>query len=226
MRQLPELFDVGVKARSLAYLFVAGATLGLLTLLLPHDEGVQDLQLYILAAVAIAVAALIYVQAERVSEWQLHLVLAAGTTILSFANYYTGTSTLYPLLYTWTALFAFYFFPLSRAFAHMVFIGFAYAVVLAIQDPNTPAIRWLLAVGTPLIAGLLISRMLDRLRAQQVEASESARSRRRASSSSVPSEFWPLALSAERVRASGIGARSLDAEVRAVFERGPVGDGA
>ena len=112
MRPLPELFDLGVKARSLAYLFVAGALLGLLTLLLPHDEAVQDLQLYVLAAIAIAVAALIYVQAERVSEWQLHLVLAAGTTILSFANYYAGTSTLYPLLYTWTALYAFYFFGL------------------------------------------------------------------------------------------------------------------
>ena len=175
MRQLPELFDVGVKARSLAYLFVAGASLGLLTLVLPHDEGVQDLQLYILAAIAIAVAALVYVQAERISEWQLHLVLAAGSTILSFANYYTGTSTLYPLLYTWAALYAFYFFVLRLALAHLVYISFAYAMVLAIQDPHAPLIRWLLAVGTPLIAGLLISRMLDRLRAQQVEAAESAR---------------------------------------------------
>jgi PAS domain S-box-containing protein len=175
VRQLPELFDVGVKARSLAYLFAAGASLGLLTLLLPHDEAVQDLQLYVLAAVAIAVATLIYVQAERVSEWQLHLVLGAGTTILSFANYYTGTSTLYPLLYTWTALYAFYFFGLGKALAHIAWIGLAYAVVLAIQDANSPAIRWLLAVGTPLIAGLLISRMLDRLRDQQIEAAESAR---------------------------------------------------
>jgi PAS domain S-box-containing protein len=175
VRQLPELFDVGVKARSLAYLFVAGATLGLLTLVLPHDEGVQDVQLYVLAAIAIAVAVLVYVQAERIGEWQLHLVLAAGTTILSFANYYTGTSTLYPLLYTWTALYAFYFFSLGWAIAHLTYIGFAYALVLAIQDANGPAIRWLLAVGTPLIAGLLIYRMLARLRAQQLEAAESAR---------------------------------------------------
>jgi PAS domain S-box-containing protein len=175
VRELPELFDLGVKARSLAYLFVAGASLGVLTLVLPHDEGVRDLQLYVLAAIAIVVAALIYVQAERVSEWQLHLVLGAGTTILSFANYYTGTGTLYPLLYTWTALYAFYFFSLRLSLLHIAYIGLAYAVVLAIQDPTSPAIRWLLAVGTPLIAGLLISRMLDRLRAQQVDAAESAR---------------------------------------------------
>ena len=175
MRQLPELFSLGVKARSLAYLFVAGAALGLLTLVLPHDEGVRDAQLYVLAGIAIAIAALVYVQAERVSEWQLHLVLAAGTTILSFANYYTGTSTLYPLLYTWTALYAFYFFGLRVALAHMAYIGVAYAVVLAVQDADSPAIRWLLAVGTPLIAGLLISWMLDRLRAQQLESARSAR---------------------------------------------------
>jgi PAS domain S-box-containing protein len=175
VRQLPELFDLGVKARSLAYLFVAGASLGLLTLLLPHDEAVQDLQLYILAAIAIAIAALIYVQAERIREWQLHLVLAAGTTILSFANYYTGTSTLYPLLYTWAALYAFYFFGIGTALAHVVYISFAYGVVLAVQDPESPAIRWLLAVATPLIAGVLISRMLDRLRAQQLQAAEATR---------------------------------------------------
>ena len=35
-----------------------------------------------------------------------------------------------------------------RALAHLVYISFAYAMVLAIQDPNTPLIRWLLAVGT------------------------------------------------------------------------------
>jgi PAS domain S-box-containing protein len=176
---LPELFDLRVKARSLAYLFAAGALLGILTLLLPHEEGVRDLQLYVLAGIALAIALLVYVQADRIADWQLHLVLAAGTTILSFANYYTGTSTLYPLLYTWTALYAFYFFGLTLALAHVAFIGVSYAVVLAIQDPSSPAIRWLLAVGTPLIAGLLISRMLSRLRAERQAAQDRAQALRR-----------------------------------------------
>ena len=38
MRELPELFDLGVKARSLAYLFLAGAGLGVLTLVFPHSR--------------------------------------------------------------------------------------------------------------------------------------------------------------------------------------------
>ena len=161
LTNLPELFDSRVKARSLAYLFAAGAGLGLLVLALPHPQGVRDLQLCVLAGLAIATAGLIYLQADRVVEWQLHFLIAAGTTMLSLANYYTGTSTLYPVLYSWTAVYAFYFFSLRAALAHMAYIGVAYAVVLANQDPVSPAIRWLLAVATPLIVGLLISRMID-----------------------------------------------------------------
>ena len=53
----------------------------------------------------------------------------------------------------------------------------SYAVVLAVQDPDSEVVRWLLAVGTPLVAGLLISRLLRLLgdRAQQLERSRYAR---------------------------------------------------
>ena len=170
MTNLPELFDSRVKARSLAYLFAAGAGLGLLVLALPHPQGVRDLQLCVLAGLAVATAGLIYFQADRVVEWQLHFLIAAGTTMLSLANYYTGTSTLYPVLYSWAAVYAFYFFSLRAALAQMAYIGVAYAVVLANQDPVSPAIRWLLAVATPLIVGLLISRMIDRLRSSRAES--------------------------------------------------------
>jgi PAS domain S-box-containing protein len=90
-------------------------------------------------------------------------VLASGTVIISLANYYAGPSTLYPLLYMWTALYAFYFFPLVEAFAQMTFLAVSYAVVLAVQDADMVVVRWLLAVGTPLVAGLLISRLLGLL---------------------------------------------------------------
>jgi len=169
---------VPVKARSLAYLFATGASLGVVTLVLPHEREVDDLALWILAASAIAIAAVVYANATRVRQWQVHLTLGVGTMIISFANYYGGTSTLYPLLYTWTALYAFYFFTVGLGLVHMASIGAAYAVVLAIQDPASPVIRWLLAVGTPLIAGVLISRMLDLLRSERVDAERSARALR------------------------------------------------
>jgi PAS domain S-box-containing protein len=174
VRALPEIFDVRVKARSIAYLFATGALLGLLTLLFPHSREVNDLALVLLAASAFVIAAIVWVSRDRVREWHIHGVVLAGTVIVSLANYYAGPSTLYPLLYTWAALYAFYFFRLPEAFAHMAFLAVSYAVVLAIQAPESAIVRWLLAVGTPLVAGLLISRLLRRLsdRAQQLEHSE------------------------------------------------------
>jgi PAS domain S-box-containing protein len=146
-----------------------------LTLVLPHESEVNDLVLWILAGSAFVIAGLAYTYADRVREWQLHLALGAGSTIISFAIYYGGTSTLYPLLYVWTALYAFYFFKLGLGLAHIAYIGASYAIVLGFQDPSSPLVRWLLAVGTPLIAGILIARMLDLLRAERLEGDASAR---------------------------------------------------
>jgi PAS domain S-box-containing protein len=162
VRALPELFDLRVKARSLAYLFTAGAGLGLLTLAFPHDRAVEEPELVGLAGIAVAIAGVVYVEAERIRAWQLHVVLGLGTLILTLANYYVGQGSLYPLMYTWTALYAFYFFPLWVALGHVAFIALSYAVLLVIQDPTSPIVRWLLAVGIPVVAGLLISRLLER----------------------------------------------------------------
>ena len=161
---MAELFDRRVKARSLAYMFTAGAALGLTTLAFPHDEAVEDAKLVVLACIAVAIALLFYAQADRVSEWQLHAALAAGTVILTFANHYTGPTALYPIIYSWVALFAFYFFDLRVALAHVAFIGVAYGILLTIDDPPSPVVRWLLAVGTPTVAGVLISNLLGRVR--------------------------------------------------------------
>jgi PAS domain S-box-containing protein len=160
VRELPGLFNLRVKARSIAYLFAAGATLGLLTLAFPHSEEVRDVPLIILAAIAYVVGASVWLSADRLRDWHIHAVLVSGTLLISLANYYAGPSTLYPLLYVWAALYAFYFFPLSEAFAQLTFLAISYAVVLGVQDADMVVVRWLLAVGTPLVAGLLIARLL------------------------------------------------------------------
>src|SRR3954468_20321538 len=161
---MAELFDRRVKARSLAYMFTAGGALGLTTLACPHEESVQDGHLVALAVLAFAIALVFYTQADRISDWQLHTALAAGTLILTFANHYTGPTALYPIIYSWIALFAFYFFDLRVALAHVVFIGLAYGALLAIDNPPSPVVRWVLAVGTPTVAGLLISSLFGRVR--------------------------------------------------------------
>jgi PAS domain S-box-containing protein len=171
----PELFDLRVKARSLAFLFLAGAALAMLTLILPHDFAYDDVLLWIIVGSAVPLGMTLYWFAERFAEWQIHVMLAIGTTLVGLANVFAGTSVLYSLLYTWAVLYAFYFFSAGPAFAHLAYVGVSYIVVLAVQDAPSPATRWLLVVGTPLVAGLLISRLLDRLSAGRAEADERAR---------------------------------------------------
>ena len=55
----------------------------------------------------------------------------------------------------------------------MVFLGASYAVVLAVEDADMVVVRWLLAVGTPLVAGLLISQLLARLQRQREQRRQS-----------------------------------------------------
>ena len=163
-RGLPELFDLGVKARSLAYLFVAGATVGVLTLVLPHAAEVDERAVLLLVIAAGAVSALLYAYSRRLREWQLHVAVGVGTVMVSLANLAVGLTLLYPLLYSWTGLFSFYFFRMRAALVQLAVIGVSYAVVLAIQDG--PVLRWPLAVGTPGVAGLLMARLLAGIRRQ------------------------------------------------------------
>jgi PAS domain S-box-containing protein len=176
--ELPELFDRRVKARSLAYVYTAGALLGLATLAFPHGKEVREVPLFVLAGVAFAIAAVVYARVDRIAEWEIHGAVVGGTLLLTLANYYVGGSALYPILFSWTALYACYFFELRAALAHIALVAIAYGGLLVIQEPMSPIVRWILAVGTPTVAGLLISRLLGRVRAEAVRAADQARALR------------------------------------------------
>jgi PAS domain S-box-containing protein len=175
VRELPELVDRRIKVRSLAYVFLASAVVALLTVLLPHDAGVNEPELLVLAGAALALAGVLRVRSERATETEIHVALAAGTTLLTLGNYWVESTALYPILYSWIALYAFYFLPLRYALAHVAWIGVAYGVLLAAQDPPSPAVRWLLAVVTPAVAGFLVSRLVGLVRAEAMRASDHAR---------------------------------------------------
>ena len=178
MRGSRELFDVGVKARSLAFLFAAGAVLGVVTLLFPHEPMIDEPPLFGLAAVAALIALVAFRLGPRLREEWIHALLGVGTVILTLANYWVGSSALYPIMYSWIVLYAFYFFTLGTALAHTAFVALCYLVLLIIDSPPSPVVRFTLAVGTPLISGFLISRLLDGLRDQAERSSAQARALR------------------------------------------------
>jgi PAS domain S-box-containing protein len=162
--QGPSTFDSRTKARSLAFLFAAGALVGILTVDFPHQATIDAGPVLAVAAISLALAlACLWIDA-RLSEPFLHAGLALVTVILSLLVHYTKEATLYPLVYMWPALYAFYFFSTPAALAHLALIGAAYGTVLTIDDTMDATIRLLLVLGTPLVIGLLISRLLVTMR--------------------------------------------------------------
>jgi len=159
------MFDTRTKARSLAFLYGAAALICVLTVLLPNVASVEERSVLVLAALSLALALVFLRFAAQVSDGLVHLALAGVTVILSLVIHYTHNATLYALIYTWPALYAFYFFSTPAAIGHLAIIGAAYAIVLRIDDTMDATIRLVLVLGTPLVVGLLISRLLGVMRA-------------------------------------------------------------
>jgi PAS domain S-box-containing protein len=196
--QSPELFSRALMARSLAYLFTGGALVGCLTLIFPHDPAVQEGPLYGLAALAVTVGLVVLWRAHSIPGWALHAALVVGSLILAAANYFVGPSGLYLIVFVWTGLYAFYFYRPPVALMHLAVIGVAYIVVLLIQEPPSPVVRWILAVGTPGLAGMMVSTLLNRLRneaaqaARQEQVLRESEARTRAIVDSSPGAYMAL----------------------------------
>ncbi len=192
MRELPGLFDVRLKARSIAYLFATGATLGLLTLAFPHADEVRDVALIVLALSAYVIATLVsgstptgcasgtstrsWLPARSSSAWRTTTRGRPRSTRCSTCGRRCTRST----SSRW-----------REAFAQLAFVAVSYAVVLAVQDTDSVIVRWLLAVGTPTVAGILIARLLGRLR-QHARSLEESEERTRQVLDTAPDAFVTL----------------------------------
>jgi hypothetical protein len=94
----PSMFDSRTKARSLAFLFAAGALVSMLTLVLPAGQSKMPAVVFATAACS-AVLALAFLRwASRIGDQLLHAALALVTVILSLVIHYTQENGLYPLI--------------------------------------------------------------------------------------------------------------------------------
>src|SRR4051812_34181947 len=135
----------GAMARMLGGLYALGATIGSITLLLPEGPGTNDLGLACVFAAAYAMAALLLISRDRVGPWQLVPALAVATVLVTLAVVFSeGRSELWAMFYVWVALVAGYFLTWVQAASQGVFVLAAYAVALAIEQPEGIATRYLI----------------------------------------------------------------------------------
>ncbi len=155
-------------ARFLGLLYIAGASLGVVSLLLPHDPA--DVQaLTAIIAGAYCVGAPLTVLYRHVPIWASHAIIALAAAMVSLAVYYSGEpGSVYALMLVWSVLLTAYFFRKREVALHLVWILVCYGVALAELDHHgqhfAPITRWLLTAIALIVAAVLTSRLATRRR--------------------------------------------------------------
>jgi diguanylate cyclase (GGDEF)-like protein len=156
--------DREVASLALAFLFGAGATLGLLTLLLPHGSAVDPVGIAAVCAAAYAVAALTI--ALRPLAWPLlHAVLAIGTlmitAVVEFSDILVGG---FGFFYLWVAVFAAYFFTRLGAAVQGALVAACYAgLIVADGTGDEWGFGWLLTIGALAVVAVLVRALRERV---------------------------------------------------------------
>ena len=103
---------------------------------------------------------------ERIPQWSLSVCLLCGSMLIEWAIY-AGHDPTSPFLlfYLWVAFYAFYFLNRIQAALQIGFVGFAYAIVLAVSDEpvKTQIVRWIVFTIALVVAGLLVRVMRERI---------------------------------------------------------------
>ncbi len=154
-----------VMAQAFAYLYGIGATLVLVTLLLPHDPDRFVPGLVAPALIAYVVAALMLIGFERIPGWVFHFLPLWGSVLITSLVYSGGAdaAVAYSTIYFWAVLSAFYFLDLRYAAATLLVTVAAYAgALVARADAADPALNWFGVAVTLTVAGGLISLLRQR----------------------------------------------------------------
>jgi diguanylate cyclase (GGDEF)-like protein len=147
-------------ARSFPYLFGAGATLVLISMLLPHSPDRDTVGLLITALAAYLVALGFLIIFDRLPMWAFEATPMAGTVLVSLAIYFGGSqaATAYAMFYFWVALAACFFLRPLIAVIHLGAASAAYGLVLLVGSGHValPGLTWAVVTGTLGVLGILM----------------------------------------------------------------------
>jgi diguanylate cyclase (GGDEF)-like protein len=155
----------GHKARNGALLFGAAALVTLLGLLLPHQAGVDESALALVAAGAAGLALVLIVAGARLNDTGYSVVIALGTVLISLAAFSNGernggAAGYDELYYLWVIFYAAYYLRRRALALQILLIAVAYGVTLAMIDPGPIATsRWLTVIGL-VTGGAIVVRLL------------------------------------------------------------------
>ena len=187
-------------ARTYAYLFAFGGTLALLTVALPHAPDRDELGVVLPAVVAYATAFAFIVGFDRLPMAAFRFSPLLGALLATAVIAFSGATAVgaYATFFFWVVLAACYFFGLRLALLHVAFCAACYGFVLVVAEPDAPlpALYWVMAAGTLLVAGLLmvllrvqVERLVTRLASDAGTDPLTGLSNRRAFEEAFPREL-------------------------------------
>lgn len=158
----------------LGMLFALAALLGPLTLAVPHGPGYDVAGVVAVTVVAAVIAVLLLSRNTRLSGGGANAVVATGSLLTTAVIYFTaGLPNGATLFFVWIVLFAFYFFELRVAAAHLALVLILYVASALLTDSAYPLAANAIAtagalVGAAAIVGAL-RRRIDYLLTKLVE---------------------------------------------------------
>jgi diguanylate cyclase (GGDEF)-like protein len=173
--QLGVAGDSSIRARALGLLYVAGGTIGVVSMVLPHGRDASEVGLWSNIALAYVAGAVLLGVGARFPAWAFHVFVALGSAMVMRAVLVSGDgNSFYSVWFLWIGLYAFYFFSRPAAAAHVAMAAALYAVTLIVDTPASPLARWLTTVATLVIAGLFIDTLVRRSQREAEHAAASA----------------------------------------------------
>ena len=153
-------------SRSLMYVFLVGALVAAAALASPVATHIDTARLTLTGGCSAAIAAGLFLGYERMPRWALSVFLLCGSMLIEWSVWAAHDPTSpFLLFYLWVAFYAFYFLSRGQAAMQTIFIGVAYAAVLAADGASLKVafVRWIVFTIALVVAGLLVRVMRERI---------------------------------------------------------------
>jgi serine phosphatase RsbU (regulator of sigma subunit) len=156
-READNLRSSGTFQRALGALFLAGATIGTLSMAFPQPPGTNELGLFVLFGIAYVIGGILLGARGRLPAWSNHVGLMCGTALITLGIVFTDERTsVYPMFYLWVSITAFYFFSWWAGWLQVAVIAVVFSIVLAYEAPPAGGEQWVITLGTVVVAGLFV----------------------------------------------------------------------
>ena len=169
--------DCGLIARAYGSIFIFGATVAAVGLLVSEATADRDWLILLLAAIAIGLGVVCFVAYTRLPAWYFTALNLMGTALITVASTATthGAEGVYAVFYIWMAVLAGLFCGPRRAAALITIPVVCFAAVLYAREVEFAGYYTLTLAAVTGTTGLIIGRLRDRIEHLAVGMASDAR---------------------------------------------------